>query len=368
MGKDFLKVAISPSFNPTDDNSDSKRSADDEPEHGRRRTIMIASVHNQQESLAALRKLFLLLKFPADTYEFIFIADFKLLNICFGLSTNSATYPCVFCERSLLPGVELATQVTAAKLRTVDSIKRHAKLFKRHGGDHKSHRSCIDKPLSVFPVSQPIEEYVAQPPLHTMLGIFNWGFDLLERHLSPAITWSDHYHVVRSDYHGFCFEGNGCRRLLQDDSLDFLALTIANAPPSDDKPEANRILAVFRAFAAVRAATYSSELQPNWRDTITHFRDTVLRLAVRRFPTKVHSICAHLGNWCELLGSGCSEYSDEWIERSHHQFAVLWDSSFRIRDITNALFQTHHLRAVHRFNTSNIPIASAASELDATDT
>ena len=197
-----------------------------------------------------------------------------------------------------------------------------------------------------------------------MLGIFNWGFDLLERHLSAAITWSDHYHVVRSDYHGFCFEGNGCRRLLQDDSLDFLALTIANAPPSDDKPEANRILAVFRAFAAVRAATYSSELRPNWRDTITHFSDLQSAGSPRKcipyaliLPTGVNYPAAAVPSTRTNGSNGAT---------TNLQSCGIAVSASATSP--TPFFQKHHLRAVHRFNTSNIPVASAASELDATDT
>ncbi len=368
MGQHFLKIAISPSLQVAtpDDHKDSDPPADDHPEHGRRRTIIIASVRDQPETLPALRKLFLLLQLPTDQHEFVYIADYKLLNIIFGLSTHSATFPCVFCERSLLPAVPLREQLTAAKLRTVAGIKTHAKRQKEKAATPSQHRSCIARPLSVFPPSQPIEQYVAQPPLHTMLGVFNWCYDLLERNLSATACWSSHYNVVRSEYHGHNMEGNGCRRLLRPDALDYLQSIIDHATPADNPHTATRVLVVLRAFARLRTAIYSHELKPQWQTTIDQFRVAVLQLPVRRFPTKVHSICAHLRDWCELSGVGCAEYTDEWIEQSHHLFRQLWDNSYSIRDNRNPVFQVHHLKAVLRFNSRNIPVDSAASELSAT--
>ena len=114
MGQQFLKVAVCPSFC-TSETSDSKHSHDDLADddladEARSRPIIIASVREQPETLAAMRKIFTLLKFPTKEYPFIFIADFKLLNIIFGLSTNASTYPCVFCEIDLTISSPLAYQ------------------------------------------------------------------------------------------------------------------------------------------------------------------------------------------------------------------------------------------------------------------
>ena len=86
----------------------------------------------------------------------------------------------------------------------------------------------------------------------------------------------------------------------------------------------------------------------------------VLKLHVKRLPPKIHSVCAHLEAWCKLAG-GCNQYTDEWIERSHQDFRALWESSFQVHDITSEMFQERHLRAVLRFNSSNLPFEAAAA-------
>jgi len=363
MGKQFLKVAICPIFYPAD--AADCKSFDDVPaDDDRSRTIIIVSVRDQPETLAAMRKIFTLLKFPIQDYELVFIADFKLLNIVFGLSTNAATFPCVFCERSLSNGVDISVQVTAGKLRTVANIKQHAAQFLKNNDEHKFHRSCVGKPLSLFPLKQTVDSYVAQPPLHSMLGVVNWCHDNMAKHVASIPTWSAHFYITRSEYHGNNFEGNACRRLLQQDSLDFVANLINTAPPSDNKLEATLFLNVLQRFTLLRAATYRSKLQPGWQITIADFTSAILQLNVKSIPTKIHSICAHLKDWCLLTNTGCKEYTDEWIERSHQEYNNLWAGSYQVRNVARKLFQEKHLSCVLRFNSHNVPFNAAVRAVD----
>ena len=93
-------------------------------------------------------------------------------------------------------------------------------------------------------------------------------------------------------------------------------------------------------------------------------RSAVLQLNVKRLPTKVHSICAHLADWCKLSGNGCNKFTDEWIEMSHHDFKTLWESSYQIRDITSPVFNKRHLSAMLRFNPHNIPVKASAASVE----
>lgn len=101
---------------------------------GRRRVILVAVVPTLSESHANITSMFRKLQFPWQQYPLLFCADFKLLNLSFGLSTNAATYPCVFCQRSLLPSVSsVAEQLTAAEPRTVASITKNFERRDRKG-------------------------------------------------------------------------------------------------------------------------------------------------------------------------------------------------------------------------------------------
>ena len=151
-GGDFLKVALSPVFerNDSDDDDDD----DDVPDTGelltsnmftsnisigRRRIMLVAAVPTLSEAHNTLTAVFNRLNFPWEEFPFLFIADFKLLNFVFGISTNSSMYPCIYCERSLLPSrSSVAEMFSAGKVRTCASIKKHAALCKKRGELPKS--------------------------------------------------------------------------------------------------------------------------------------------------------------------------------------------------------------------------------------
>jgi len=352
---------VSPSFEPSSSSSssvDSKQPPEEQPEHGRKRVIVVASIPTQSENHAALKKAFSILKFPSLHYEMVFIADFKLLNIVFGLSTNAATYPCVYCEQSLLSSVSRELQLTGGKPRTVDSITRHNQQRIKRKHEQHLHRSCVAKPLTIFPKQQQIDEYVPLPPLHIFMGVTNWCCDLLDKCLPTMEAWPKQFYITRSDYHGNKFEGNACRRLLKDDSLSFLKHHIDTAfpQPRTKQPEALLILIVLQRFVAVRTACFFSTLQPNFEDCISDFKKAVLQLDVRRFPNKVHAICAHVAEWCELSGCGLGKFSEESFESAHYDFNRIWRDSYQIRDMKNPRYKSQHLQAVLRFNSGHIPI------------
>ena len=107
---------------------------------GRRRILLVAAVAKLNESHWSLSKAFKILNLPWKEYAFLFIGDFMLLNLVFGLSTSSATYPCIYCERSRLPTQStLIEQFTAGDPRTVRSIQKHAAAYKRKGNC----RACV---------------------------------------------------------------------------------------------------------------------------------------------------------------------------------------------------------------------------------
>ena len=88
--------------------------------------------------------------------------------IVLGLSTNSASHPCPFCEIKITRATDKSLHVSSGVLRTCAYIRKNcASLLE--GGDisnHKDHKSCIHNPLELFPLNDKIINYVQLPELH----------------------------------------------------------------------------------------------------------------------------------------------------------------------------------------------------------
>lgn len=119
-----------------------------------------------------------------------------------------------------------------------------------------------------------------------MLGIVNWLYDILEKNFDGAEKWYKHYHITKSPYHGNKFEGNGCHRLLQQDSLDNLlerlrkSKCVANSLPF----RAHNAMVTFRAL---RHSCFSTELHSDYESCIQQFKDSISQLGRPKITPKV---------------------------------------------------------------------------------
>ncbi len=53
----------------------------------------------------------------------------------------------------------------------------------------------------------------------------------------------------------------------------------------------------------------------------------------KRVSVKFHAICCHVQPWCEEHNCGLAAVSEQFGESVHHDFKMLWDSSYPVNDV-----------------------------------
>lgn len=234
----------------------------------------------------------------------------------------------------------------------------------RAGDDHKYHKSCVAQPLHMFPPDEDVIEIVPPPELHIMLGVVNWLYDILENHFDGAEKWYRQYHISKSPYHGNKFEGNGCHRLLQEDSLEYL-FNMLQQGGMDANSLSFRVHTAMCAFRVLRHCCFSNILHQNYDDAIETFKISVSKLGRNRIPPKIHCITAHLSDWLQFTEQGLGTFSEQSLESIHYDFKLLWITCYQIRSLDNPNYLTKLLRCVVRFNARNIPTPHENISFDA---
>lgn len=116
--------------------------------------------HNVKIILKALR-------LQRITFDFCLTTDLKLMNIIMGIQSNSATYPCVFCESP-------RPFTTKGLVRTLGSLRKLYEEFQNSGGkkkDAKDYCNVINLPLFEGDDELSVIEILAIPELHLLIGI-----------------------------------------------------------------------------------------------------------------------------------------------------------------------------------------------------
>ena len=162
-----------------------------------------------------------------NVLKFKFVADFKLLLICWGCQNAVATHPCPYCRIKLEQlrdhsRLDKLKQIPFSDLRTIESLKASNKSFmddfdviwkSAHNANKVVNAPLIEDlgHISVLERSPPEE-------LHLLQGFVNHTFfkglvPLVGREI--ALRWPMKLNLVSAGYHGEVFEGNAARKLLK---------------------------------------------------------------------------------------------------------------------------------------------------------
>ena len=139
---------------------------------------------------------------------------------------------------------------------------------------------------------------VPPPELHLLLGPVNVLYDELTK-VWPAVgeSWSEKLHIKREEYHRGQFNGNDCRKLLKNVQL-----------LKDCCPEKyGKFLEAFSGFNEVVTACYGTDLAPDYKQKINHFKSTYRKLGISTTP-KVHAVFYHIIEFCQLMKKGLSPW------------------------------------------------------------
>ena len=192
-----------------------------------KRVILLAIIPDCKEThknMKVLCELTLLNKI-----SFLFVCDFKLLLICPGCQTATATYPCPYCHvrlREMTSSVDETGEGLSEDLceeRTFGTLQEsHDKFITDYRSQKKQAKfsnsivetSLLEESPEVIVLDKcPLEE------LHCMSGFVNHtyfdGYEKVVGCEEKALRFPKSLNVIAKDYHGKVFEGNVCRAMLK---------------------------------------------------------------------------------------------------------------------------------------------------------
>jgi hypothetical protein len=191
-------------------------------------------------------------------------------------------------------------------------------------------------------------EVCAIPTLHCFLGIVNKTFGEMSKIIPEVDEWPKKLHVKKDNYHGSVFEGNECKKLM--DNLHVLEKILLDCDQSDiGKP----FVKVFSTFSQINHLINSPKINIDvLKQQISQFAK-VWKESGMSLTTKVHIIIDHLIDFVVLRGeNNLRLFSEQTHEAVHAEFWKTW-AKYEVKDISNPIFEKRLLRAVLDYNGSH---------------
>lgn len=188
-------------------------------------------------------------------------------------------------------------------------------------------------------------ELIALPTLHILLGVVNRVFKELVIVAPIAEEWPKALHLHFEQYHNGMFEGNECKKLL--DNLPRLRSILEDAGQLErGKPFIN----ILDSYANLNKELFQPEVNIGYLEqAISSFAEAweEANLAV---TTKVHIVVSHLADFVRAKnGKNIAMYSEQSHEAIHCEFAKIW-SRYLVKETTSPSYIPRLLKAVLDFN------------------
>ena len=166
---------------------------------------------------------------PLCVICYLFVADSKLLLICTGCQTSSASYPCPYCHvplREITSSVYVTVEDLHEDLweeRTFGKLEASYDIFTSiYDSNRKLAKNCNSTvEASLLKEEADVRVLDKCPPeeLHEMMGFVNhtfWdGYVKVVGCREQALKFPQKLGAVAKDYHGMIFEGRACRDMLK---------------------------------------------------------------------------------------------------------------------------------------------------------
>lgn len=252
-------------------------------------------------------------------------ADLKMDNIILGIQSHSSSCPCYICDAK--NPREKGVDWPKGTARTLGNIRENYDLWSKAGSHPKKakdFKSCTNLPMFQDENDDDIPTIQLVPPceLHLLLGPVNHMVDELRSIWPEVDDWVAGMHAfLRGQDHGK-LNGNGCNKLLKEESL----IHLENVIPD----EHSNFAKAFSALAKVVHGCYSYKVADTIKEDIDNFRKTYLKLQITVTP-KVHIILDHLYEFLEDTAAanngvwvGLAMYSEQAFESVHSDFKKRW--------------------------------------------
>lgn len=186
------------------------------------------------------------------------------------------------------------------------------------------------------------------PELHVLQGFVNHLFweglvPLLGR--DRALLWPKKIKLIPKNYQGEVFEGNACRKLLNE------ADKLLN---SDVSAEMKGIISAFKSMNKVVQDCFStnevgSELDKHINELNKNFKSTGVSETL-----KMHVLLKHLKHCLHFLDKrGLGLWSEQAGESIHREFLKFWER-YKVNDVTDPSYSTQLEKAVIEFSSRHI--------------
>ena len=316
---------------------------------GRKKVIILAIAPNTPENYTNLQIFYDMVGINQLAYKQT--GDLKAFNILLGLMACSSLSGCCYCEakRSSSEWKE-----GGGKLRTAGNMGENVNNFQQLGGGDKNKAkdvssNCVSKAL-LFDENDELDTLVLlkcpPPALHLKLSL-NHLLTELSKAWPPILDWLASKHIVLEPYNGGqTLEGNDCNKVLK--NLESLEEVIPATFSS--------FLETLKAFRDVVDSCFGFLLDPYYKQVLSRFRSQFKRLQEEfnvSTTNKIHIICFHVEEFCDLVGRGLGEFSEQETENAHSAFDSMFDR-YRVKDIKSPVYMQQYFRAVMNLNTNNL--------------
>lgn len=190
-------------------------------------------------------------------------------------------------------------------------------------------------------------EFCALPLLHILLGIVNRTYAEMIMKVPEVSQWPADLHLHIENYHGQAFEGNECKRLLENLPLLQDILT------KEQLEEISPLVQILETFQQINHYVHQEEVDMHLlHESICGFRDAWHESGMS-LTTKAHMIIDHLEDFVRSWGGRhISRFSEQAHESTHAEFLKIW-SKYRVKNIQHPQFKDRLLRATLDYNGSH---------------
>lgn len=339
------------------------------------KTILLCIVPKIKESYENIKILFDLTKI--NNMSFQFVSDFKLLLLVNGQQTASSTFPCPYCfvtladlksgckeftsENKIIISTDTNSSVAgdeSKKLKTYGDLNADYIKFcntgKKNKKEAKFFRSTVNTPLLVEKSDLTVLQKCPVPELHLLQGFVNhifWNGLVKIVGRERALLWPKKLKVIPKSYHGEIFEGNACRKLLQNADMLNDQEIYSNFGIFRLQP----IISAFKAMNKVVECSFSTKkvneaiLTCNIKELNRTFDATDVSESL-----KIHVLLNHVEKSVEYLDySGLGLWSEQAGESLHREFIKFWNR-YKINLMDDPSYAVRLRNAVIDFSSKHI--------------
>ena len=155
------------------------------------------------------------------------------------------------------------------------------------------------------------------PPieLHLLLGVVNHVFQKMKSVWPNAEKWPTSLNMKLGPYHGGMFEGNDCRKLLQN------VYRLQQLAEAESAFQVFGFIEALRKFDAVVKCCFGSDLEDDFLDKIQQFQNSYLAIPNASVTPMIYVVFHHIKDFVNRHMSPLGIYSEQVVEAAHQNFS-----------------------------------------------